>query len=216
MTQAKSRRKVVKALAKGQITIPTEFRRALGIEAETLLSISLVEDHLEVSPLRNEEATLRRYTQEDISTFLEEDKLDEETAQRVRELLETRTLDVCRGTRFRAAISVKVLLEARVNIARKFGEQELLRFYEQIAAMDPKMVPPPSQQGVSECEPLVTDKDAHVLAAALECRADYLLTLDRRHLLTPAVLSSGLPLSVMTPGDFLKELVANNPSDNFP
>lgn len=126
------------------------------------------------------------------------------------------TLDVCRGTRFRAAISVKVLLEARVNIARKFGEQELLRFYEQIAAMDPKMVPPPSQQGVSECEPLVTDKDAHVLAAALECRADYLLTLDRRHLLTPAVLSSGLPLSVMTPGDFLKELVANNPSDNSP
>lgn len=92
MTQAKSRRMVVKALAKGQITIPTEFRRALGIEAETLLSISLVEDHLEVSPLRNEEATLRRYTQEDISTFLEEDKLDEETAQRVRELLETRTL----------------------------------------------------------------------------------------------------------------------------
>ena len=34
MTQAKSRRKVVKALAKGQITIPTEFRRALGIEAK--------------------------------------------------------------------------------------------------------------------------------------------------------------------------------------
>ncbi len=86
MTQAKQRRKVIKALAKGQITIPTEFREALGIDAETLLSISLVGDHLELVPLRPGE-DLRRYTDEDISRFLEEDKLDLETAQRVRDLL---------------------------------------------------------------------------------------------------------------------------------
>ena len=87
MLQAKPRRKVVKALAKGQITIPNEFRAALGIDAETLLSISLVEDHLEVTPLRPGEEALRRYTEEEIARFLEEDKLDEETARRVRELL---------------------------------------------------------------------------------------------------------------------------------
>ena len=87
MVQAKLRRKVVKALAKGQITIPSEFREALGIEAETLLSISLVDDHLEVTPLRQGEDVLRRYAEKDISRFLEEDKLDEETARRVRELL---------------------------------------------------------------------------------------------------------------------------------
>ena len=38
-------------------------------------------------------------------------------------------LEVCRGTRYRAAISVRVLLEARVNISEKFGEADLLRFY---------------------------------------------------------------------------------------
>ena len=86
MTQAKQRRKVIRALAKGQITIPTEFRKALGIDAETLLSISLVGDHLELVPLRPGE-DLRRYTDDDISRFLEEDKLDLETAQRVRDLL---------------------------------------------------------------------------------------------------------------------------------
>ncbi len=86
MTQANQRRKVIKALAKGQITIPTEFREALGIDAETLLSISLVGDHLELVPLRPGEE-LRRYTDEDISRFLEEDKLDLETAQRIRDLL---------------------------------------------------------------------------------------------------------------------------------
>ena len=87
MTQGKSRRKAVKALANGQVTIPSEFREALGIDAETLLSVSLVGDNLEVTPLRQADESLRRYTEEDISRFLEEDKLDEEAAQRVRELL---------------------------------------------------------------------------------------------------------------------------------
>ena len=87
MTQTKARRKVVKALAKGQVTIPSEFREVLGIDAETLLSISLVGDHLELVPLRQGEEALRRYTEEAISRFLEEDKLDQETARRVRELL---------------------------------------------------------------------------------------------------------------------------------
>lgn len=88
MTQTKTRRKVVKTLAKGQVTIPSEFREALGINAETLLSISLMGDHLEIAPLRQGEEALRRYTEEDIARFLEEDKLDEETAWRVRELLQ--------------------------------------------------------------------------------------------------------------------------------
>ncbi len=78
MTQPKQRRKVIKALAKGQITVPTEFREALGIDAETLLSISLVDDHLELVPLRPGDE-LRRYT--------DEDKLDQKTAQKVRTLL---------------------------------------------------------------------------------------------------------------------------------
>jgi len=86
MAQATTRRKIVKPLAKGQVTIPVEFREALGIGAETLLSISMVGDHLEVRPVRQEEE-LRRYTDEEVSRFLEEDKLDRQTAQRVRELL---------------------------------------------------------------------------------------------------------------------------------
>ena len=47
--------------SQGQITIPTEFGEALGINAESVLRISLVGDHLEVTPLRPGEE-LRRYT----------------------------------------------------------------------------------------------------------------------------------------------------------
>ena len=46
----------------------------------------MVGDHLEITPLREAEE-LRRYTKEDIARFLEEDKLNEKTAEKVRELL---------------------------------------------------------------------------------------------------------------------------------
>ena len=113
------------------------------------------------------------------------------------------SMEVCRGCRFRATLTARVVLEARQNIAEKSGEPELLSFYQQIAALDPEMVPAPSPQRAAECAPLTTEKDAHVLAGALACGAAYLLTLDRRHLLTPTVLSADLPVRVLTPGDFL-------------
>lgn len=113
-------------------------------------------------------------------------------------------MDVCHGRFFRAALTERVLLEARVNIAEKFSESELVRFYQQMAALNAEMVPPPSDATVQQCVPLTTAKDAHVLAAALECRAAYLLSLDRRHLITRAVQAAGLPVRVLTPGDFLQ------------
>jgi AbrB family looped-hinge helix DNA binding protein len=87
MQQVATRRKVIKVLAKGQITIPSEFREVLGISAETLLSVSLIGDHLEIRPLRNQEESLRRYTEEEIARFIEEDKLDEKTARKISDLL---------------------------------------------------------------------------------------------------------------------------------
>jgi len=45
-------KKLVKQLRHGQITIPKEFREALGLEETDLLSISLSEGKLEVEPVR--------------------------------------------------------------------------------------------------------------------------------------------------------------------
>ena len=80
--------KVVRPLAKGQITIPAEFRRKLGIDTNTFLNVSLGEDNLVITPLRiRGKEALREYSDEDIERFLEEDKIDAATARRVRELL---------------------------------------------------------------------------------------------------------------------------------
>jgi predicted nucleic acid-binding protein len=116
-------------------------------------------------------------------------------------------MQVCEGRRFRAAVTTLVLMEARVNIAEKFGEPELVCFYHQLASLEPAMVAPPSSALMEKCIPLTTEEDAHVLVAALECKAAYLLILDRRHLLTPRVLAAGLHIRVMTPGEFLQSVV---------
>ena len=88
MTQRIARPRLVNAQAKGQITIPGGIRELLGIDTGTPLSISLVGDHLELAPLRQGKVFLRSYTEEDITLFLVEDKLDQETARPVRELID--------------------------------------------------------------------------------------------------------------------------------
>lgn len=87
MVQTVKRRRIVRPLPKGQMTIPAAFREALGIGPDTLLSVTLVDDRLEVRPVRSEEDAVRLYTDEDIQRLLEEDKLDPRTAARVRALL---------------------------------------------------------------------------------------------------------------------------------
>ena len=112
-------------------------------------------------------------------------------------------MEMCGGQLFHGAVTAAVLQEARVNIAEKFAEEELVRFYQQMAALAPTMTPPPPSERVAECVPLTTAKDAHVLAPALECNAEYLLILDRRHLRTDTVPAAGLTVRLMTPGEFL-------------
>ena len=88
MERKRQMSKIVRPLSKGQITIPAQFRERLGIDQDSLLNIILLEDRLEVVPVRiGEQESLREYTDEEIKTFLQEDKIDPETARKVRKLL---------------------------------------------------------------------------------------------------------------------------------
>ena len=82
--------KLVKPLSRGQITIPIEFRRKLGIEANTVLNLTLKGNKIEITPAVVREVgekELREYTDEEISQFLQEDKIDQQTARAVKRLL---------------------------------------------------------------------------------------------------------------------------------
>jgi len=89
MGQAKPLSKLVKPLPKGQITLPIEFRRRLKIDDKTILSLSLKGSKIEIVPLRPlpQKEAMREYTDDEITRFIEEDRLDPKTAERVRVLL---------------------------------------------------------------------------------------------------------------------------------
>jgi AbrB family looped-hinge helix DNA binding protein len=81
--------RIVKPFGTGQITIPAEFRRRLGIGLDTLLKLTLTEESIEIRPVWIGEVKepVREYSREDIERFVVEDKLDPATAAKVRELL---------------------------------------------------------------------------------------------------------------------------------
>ncbi|MCK4898893.1 MAG: AbrB/MazE/SpoVT family DNA-binding domain-containing protein [Anaerolineales bacterium] len=81
--------RLVKPYAKGQVTIPAEFREKLNIDENTILQMELKGSSIEITPLRvvDEDQLLREYDGSDIEAFLEEDKIDPGTASKVRDLL---------------------------------------------------------------------------------------------------------------------------------
>jgi len=82
--------RIIKPLPRGQITIPIEFRKKLGINEDTFLNLALKGNRIEITPVTIRESSkedLRDYTNEEIAEFLSEDKIDQNTADIVRELL---------------------------------------------------------------------------------------------------------------------------------
>ena len=116
-------------------------------------------------------------------------------------------LALCRHGRAKAVSSHLVLFEAERNIRGKLGEDALLRFYHEIADLDLDLIEAPTPEEIAVQARIINHKDAHVLAAALKGGVTMLLTLDRKHFLSPPLLEAGLPFQIMTPSDFLRRLV---------
>lgn len=79
--------RVMQLPSRGQITIPTEFRRRLGLEDGALLRMRLVDGKIEIEAMAMAEASPRLYTDVELRQFQAEDKIDAESAAAVRRLL---------------------------------------------------------------------------------------------------------------------------------
>lgn len=73
----------------------------------------------------------------------------------------------------------------------------------------PNYHPLPTQNEIDDAVAIVHPKDTHVLGAAQSGNADYLITLDRKHLLSDNVRQAILPIIVCTPGGFFLEYLAD-------
>lgn len=67
-----------------------------------------------------------------------------------------------------------------------------------------KVLSNPLQKELVKAMKLIDFKDAPVLAATLQHKMDFLITLDRGHFFTQQLAQANLPCEILTPGDFIK------------
>ena len=84
----------------------------------------------------------------------------------------------------------------------------MARFYTHLAELEWDILPVPSVEELSEYAALIDPKDLHVLAAAAVGASEFLLTLDRRHILAAAsaVEEAQIRMRILTPGDFIQQV----------
>jgi len=73
-----------------------------------------------------------------------------------------------------------------------------------LASLNPEIIPPTTKEKLSQYDDIIALKDRHVLASALESKAAFLITLDRKHFQTEVIRQANLPISIMTPKEFLE------------
>lgn len=98
-----------------------------------------------------------------------------------------------------------ILNEAELNIDKKLGQEALNRFYQELEKSDLMLAPLPSADERDRWSAIVAEKDAHVLAGAVTAKADVVVSLDRKHILTEAVRIH-FPIPVQDTTAFLQNL----------
>ena len=111
-------------------------------------------------------------------------------------------LDLCEAGLLDMVISRQVLIEADRNVSVKLP-MLVDRFRQFIHEMTPLMVEDPGPEAVGKAAAVVGRKDASILAAAEAARADFLVTLDKRHFLSSRTGKEFI-LKVVSPAEFLR------------
>lgn len=103
-----------------------------------------------------------------------------------------------------ASVSKIVLQEVMRNLKKKMPENVLIQFLEYLALSNFRKVDFEHESEILKYQGITEDKDIHVIAAAFKSGADYLVTLDKKHLLGLEWKNS--PFKIVTPGEFLKRI----------
>lgn len=115
-------------------------------------------------------------------------------------------LELARRKKIQIVASRLVLREADRNLRKKTDSKTLRNFHRYLQETRLQIVPPPSDQFLAQFEPYIHPKDVPVLTAAVEAKVNFIVTLDRRHFLTPQVLSHAGKIKILTPADFLRKI----------
>lgn len=105
-------------------------------------------------------------------------------------------------------ISKLVLAETALNLEKEVKDKlYLLGFIEEFVSFE--FVQPTKRQ-VLVASKLVEPKDAAIVAAAKKAKVDFLVTLDKKHLLGKSVIAKFIEADIVTPHEVVKRLKRGN------
>ncbi|MBI3955996.1 PIN domain-containing protein [Candidatus Gottesmanbacteria bacterium] len=113
----------------------------------------------------------------------------------------------CREGKIAGYVSADVLGEAKKNVALKLPSSAIARLDGLVEKSQLALAPDPTPERVKVCEQIIHAKDAPILAAALQCPADMIVTFDKRHFFTKEVVAFVAPKIIMIPGDYVKKVM---------
>ena len=107
------------------------------------------------------------------------------------------------GTSYRCITSLDVIVEALSKAQKLNTTEEAIKKW--ILDKNIIIIQSPSEQKKACFNTIVLDRqDRHVVAAAVNCKADILLSLDRKHIVTDKIKNQMKDMSIGTPKDFLQ------------
>jgi putative PIN family toxin of toxin-antitoxin system len=114
-------------------------------------------------------------------------------------------LSLCRRKKLHPQTCQQALSEAenaiKVKVPQALPEyqkiiQHLTNFLE--------ILPDPTLKEIKKAEKIIVPKDAPILAIAMKAKPDYLITLDKKHFITPTQVREKSGLNILTPGKFVQ------------
>lgn len=112
-------------------------------------------------------------------------------------------LKLAREGKLQAVVSETIIEEVKRNVAKTNSSSENLD--ELIISHNIEIFSPPRTENVDKYIEQTGEKDAHVVASAVELKVDLIITLDKKHLLSGKIKLKSP--KIIPPGELLKRLV---------
>lgn len=97
-------------------------------------------------------------------------------------------------------VSAIILKEVLRNLQKKFSEDIYLAFIDYLPQSNFQKINL-KENDLLGFKKITEEKDIHVVAAAVKAKVNFLITLDKKHLLR--LREKNLPYKIITPGEFL-------------
>lgn len=112
-------------------------------------------------------------------------------------------LELIKKRKIKGFVSSLIIKEACRNFAKKFPKINQSEWIKFIAKSNLEKIEIKNENDIRRFQSLTVEKDIHVLAGAFLSSANYLISLDKKHLLN--INNKNLPFKIYSPKLFLEE-----------